>query len=163
MSCFFLADLCSVDCTAALTVCATWQEWLQDFDECCPGARASQSLFLELIHEACSVQASVIRARFMASSLRTFTARCINRSGLLPPSDSSTGDSLTEGGGYHTLLIVCCVLTRLADACFSTGWSAAWLANAYARLLDGDAAFKQVHSLLANFTGMLFPWLSWWL
>ena len=142
-----------------LTVCAAWQEWLQDFDECCPGAAttAAQSLLLKLNHEACCVQASVIRVQSTASSHQTYTVQCISHSGLLPPSDSWTGDSLTEGGGHCTPVIVSCVLTLLSCACFSTGWSAAWLANAYARLLDGDAAFKQVHSLLSNFTGMFFP------
>ena len=64
---------------------------------------------------------------------------------------------LAHGGGrsLHSDSVLCA--DTVVVACFSTGWSAAWLVNAYARLLDGDAAFKQVHSLLSNFTGMFFP------
>ncbi|QDH20664.1 glycoside hydrolase family 95 protein [Saccharibacillus brassicae] len=41
---------------------------------------------------------------------------------------------------------------RIASGGGHTGWSCAWLINLYARLLDGDSAYRFVHTLLARST-----------
>ncbi|NGZ77836.1 glycoside hydrolase family 95 protein [Saccharibacillus alkalitolerans] len=41
---------------------------------------------------------------------------------------------------------------RIANGGGHTGWSCAWLINLYARLLDGESAYRFVHTLLARST-----------
>ncbi|MDO3412747.1 glycoside hydrolase family 95 protein [Saccharibacillus sp. CPCC 101409] len=41
---------------------------------------------------------------------------------------------------------------RIASGGGHTGWSCAWLINLYARLLDGESAYRFVHTLLARST-----------
>jgi alpha-L-fucosidase 2 len=41
---------------------------------------------------------------------------------------------------------------RISNGGGHTGWSCAWLINLYARLLDGESAYKFVHTLLARST-----------
>ncbi|WP_172257257.1 glycoside hydrolase family 95 protein [Saccharibacillus deserti] len=65
-----------------------------------------------------------------------YPGRSINREEspeLLEAARSSLAARIESGGGH-------------------TGWSCAWLINLYARLLDGESAYRFVHTLLARST-----------
>ncbi len=89
------------------------QEWLQDYDECCPGFRHQSPIY------------------------------GLFPSGLYDPVSGS------EWADAASVLID----RRLAHGGGSTGWSAAWLAGALARLQDGAAAFTQFARLLGDYAG----------
>ncbi|MCQ9212646.1 MULTISPECIES: glycoside hydrolase family 95 protein [unclassified Streptococcus] len=115
------------------------QEWFEDYEEVEPGHRHISPLFGLYPYDEIDLE----KTPELANAARVTIERRLSHAGFLSSEDREKAIGNWLVSGLH--------------ASTQTGWSAAWLIHFFARLRQGDAAYKEIDGLLKNATlGNLF-------
>lgn len=115
------------------------QEWFEDYEEVEPGHRHISPLFGLYPYNEIDIE----KTPDLAKAAQKTIQRRLSNAGFLDSKDRDKAISNWLASGLH--------------ASTQTGWSAAWLIHFFARLRDGEAAYKEIDGLLRNATlGNLF-------